>query len=302
VLAQNPFTVLCMRQKAKDELVWGDLEFALEFAPPLNADWLDDIRDGKPIPNLSGKAPDTIAKHDVAMYKAYNQALIYAFQLPADVFKKTAKEKDFEYLKFGHLYTEAREHRGKIVMVKGRLVRIRKHEAPPLARIEGIKHVYEGWVFGETKYANPYLIIFPILPDGFQVTETMNRPVTFYGYFLGKIKVRVEKGDIYTPVLIGPTIYPDTTAPQVAADDDETPFPLVALIGIVAILVAVVALMCFLSWWFRRGDSAILAALQDQRTTRLLENGDPWNDATEANEPSHQGFTSQPPDDTQRLP
>jgi hypothetical protein len=302
VLVRNPYLAALMRQKAKEDLVWGDLEFALEFAPPLDPDWLDDIKDGRPLPNIAGKAPDEVAKADRAMIKAYNQALVQAFQLPVDVFQKTVKDKEWDHLRFPHLWKEPRIHRGKVVTVNGRLVRIRKYDAPRDAQAQGVKHVHEGWVFGETKGAHPYAVIFPILPEGFEVAESMNRPVTFHGYFMGKIRVRVPEKDIDVPLLIGPTLVAGKAGAH-AEEEEPTPFPLVALMGIVAVLAGVVTLIFLISWWFRKGDSQIqerLTALQDRRTMENFENAPPWNDATEPDLPRPRGAA--PPDETQRLP
>lgn len=270
VLARHPVTVAAMRLKSLEEMVWEGLEFASEFAPPLNPEYLDEIADNRPLPNLRGKADDELPKSARPTYNAYNQALIQSFQYPAEAFKKSAKENAF--IKFPHLWNEPAIHRGKVIPIEGRLVRIRKFESLWPAKRAGITHHYEGWVFGDTKRGHPYCVVFPILPEGFEVTESTNRPVTFNGYFLGRFTFRVPDKDIDIPLLIGPTIYGVKEAGPVL---DATPFSLVVLIGITALLFGLVAVICGISWWFRKGDQAIqakLTARQEQQTLEMMEN------------------------------
>ncbi|GEM_PF-3417954 len=295
VALRNPLTIYGIRLKLKDELVWGEQEFVGEFAPSLNPDWLADIVDGRSMPITAGKEEKEIKTPDLAMYRLYNEALIHAFQQPPDVFKKSARDNDF--IKFPHVWNEPKIHRGKVIPLYGRLVRIRKYEAPLPAKAEGIRFVHEGWVFGETKNAHPYAIIFPVLPDGFEVTEQMNRKIMFDGYFIGKIKVRAPKGDIDVPLMIGPTIVADQRAD--VPPDDSTPFSLMVLIGVVALLSGLVAVICGLSWWFCKGDTAIqakLTARKQQETLAMMENPDQWNLSGETNPQSQTGITVQPPE------
>jgi hypothetical protein len=297
---RNPLAIAAMRVKAKQEMIWGDLEFAGEFAPALNADWLEEIKDGRPMPNIGGKEEKEIGRANQAMYNVYNQALIYSFEQPPDVFKKSARDNDF--IKFPHVWNEPKLHRGKVIPLQGRIARIRKYEAPQPAQEKGVKFVHEGWVFSETEGAHPYAIIFPVLPNEFEVAEKMNRAVKFYGYFIGKIKVRAPKGDIDVPLLIGPTIYAERAK---LTADDSTPFSLMVLIGLVGLLVGIAAVIFSISWVFRKGDRALqnqLAARNDLKIKELLENPEQWNGAAETNPQSQQGITSQSSDRFRETP
>ncbi|MCI0684992.1 MAG: hypothetical protein L0Y71_23085 [Gemmataceae bacterium] len=270
VLARHPLTIAALRVESLHQMVWEGLEFASEFAPPLNADWLELVEDNRPLPDLRGKAPEELPKSALPTYRAYCQALIYAFQYPPEAFKKSARDNAF--IKFPHLWTEPKIHRGKVVPIDGRIVRIRKYEAPWQAKQAGVTHLYEGWVFGDTKRSHPYCVIFPMLPEGFEVTEDMRRQVSFNGYYMGRFTFRVPDKDIDIPLLIGPTIYGAKAPPPVI---DATPFSLVVLIGVVALLVGLVAVICGITWWFRKGDRAIqerLSARLDQQALEMMEN------------------------------
>jgi hypothetical protein len=274
--ARDPLTVAVMRSKTLREQVWGEMEFVGDFAPKLSADYLDLIRDHRPMPDVRGIPDEEIPRADRAMINAYNEALIYAFRHPLDAFKKSAK--DHEHLKFAHLWNQPDLHRGKVITVTGRLARVRKYEAPSAAQEAGVKYLYEGWLFGETKGSHPFAIVFAVLPEGLPIAEKMDRGVTFYGYFLTRYKYRAQKGDVETPLLIGPTVVLSTPA---AASDDITPFPVFALIGVGIVLTGIVTGMFIISWWFRRGDSKIqsqLADLHHRRVRDMMEESPQWRD------------------------
>ena len=277
VAAQNPLTIAAMRSKTLTELVWGDMEGIGDFAPKLSADYLDFIRDHRPLPDIRGIPEHEVPRADRAMINAYNEAVINAFRYPLESFKNS--DQDHEHLKFAHLWNEPDLHRGKVITVKGRLARVRKYEAPSAAQEAGVKYLYEGWLFGETKGSHPFAIIFTVFPEGLPIAEKMDKGVTFYGYFLTRYKYRAQKGDVETPLLIGPTVIPSAQA--AASGDDVTPFPVFALIGVGIVLTGIVTGMFVISWWFRRGDSKIqsqLADLQNRRVRDMMDESPQWRD------------------------
>jgi len=285
VLARNPLTVAALRLKSLEEMVWEGLEFTDEFAPALNPDWLEDMVDNRPLPDIRGKSPEELPKSALPTYHAFSQALTYAFQYPPEAFKKSAREN--ADITFSHLWIEPRVNRGKVVPVKGRLVRIRKREAPWPAKLQGVHHYYEAWLFGETKHSFPYCLWFTTLPDGLEVAEEMRKQASFEGYYMGRFTFRVgpaaEQKDIDVPTFVGPTL---RVSPTPARPIDDTPFSLVVLIGIVAMLVGLVAAVCGMSWWFRKGDRAIqaqLTARQEQQALEMMENAEAGSFAPEAN-------------------
>lgn len=276
VATQDPITLAVMRSKTLTEQVWGEMELIGDFAPRLTADYLDLIRDHRPMPDIRGIPAHEVPRADRAMINAYNEALINSFRYPLEAFKKSAK--DHEHLKFAHLWNEPDRHRGKVITVTGRLARVRKYEAPSAAQEAGVKYLYEGWLFGETKGSHPFAIVFAVLPEGLPIAEKMDKGVTFYGYFLTRYKYRAQKGDVETPLLIGPTVVLSTAA---ASRDEITPFPVFALIGVGIVLTGIVTGMIIISWWFRRGDSKIqsqLADLHHRRVRDMMDESPQWRD------------------------
>src|SRR5436190_1858156 len=79
VLAGDPWTIIALRLEGRRFVVWQEPEFLSKEALPLNADWLDLVRDGTPMPDIRGKATDEISESTWAAYKLFNQAVIQAF-------------------------------------------------------------------------------------------------------------------------------------------------------------------------------------------------------------------------------
>ena len=120
--------------------------------------------------------------------------------------------------------------------------------------------------------------MFAVLPEGLPIAEKMDKGVTFYGYFLTRYKYRAQKGDVETPLLVGPTVVLSTAA---ATREEITPFPVFALIGVGVVLTGIVTGMIIISWWFRRGDSKIQAQLADLRHRRvrdMMDESPEWRD------------------------
>jgi len=108
-------------------------------------------------------------------------------------------------------------YRGKVVPVKGRLVAVRRWETPAnvfeiskksASYSKPLTHIYEGFVQGPGKGTSPYCIVLTSLPPGVEVSETLNADITFYGYFIKKLKYSLDgpdlrKADRISPLLVG---------------------------------------------------------------------------------------------------
>ncbi len=265
----NLYTACVVRLEYARELFW-DEQFAPETAPPLDQKLLDLVLDSTPMPPKAEERGPDLRKDQKAIIAVWTQAVLQSFRTPLDAFKKSAKEN--EKLTFAHLYNQPANHRGKVIPVQGRMKRLRRWDAPWAVKKEGIPEVYEGWIYSATGGATPYWVIFTDLPEGLKEAETMDRQVTFYGYFLKKVKYRAVKGDFDTPLLVGPTV--ELSNPKKVPPPPSTePFPMQVL-GWAVGLVAVISLfLVLLSWWFRRGDRALhqkLAHMQAERAREML--------------------------------
>jgi hypothetical protein len=297
VLARNPFSAAILRNEGLRFKVWTEPEFLSDTAPALNEDWLDAIRDGTPMPDVRAKAKDEIRKDQMAALRLWSQAVIIANNTPEDAFAKSAQEN--AYVTFGHLWNDPGKYRGKVIPIKGRLKRLRKYEATREAQKEGVKFVYEGWVFGPTRGSHPYCIVFPVLPDGLQEAEEMNRAVSFNGYFIKKLKYPAADKSMYleTPLLIGPTV---TLTKEAVAPLAESSIPMTVVVWVVVLLIVVSVGLGLLSWHFRRGDLALKKRLADMQASRAmaLQDHDCDHDdcaQAEAKPQPPQGFPDEPP-------
>ena len=279
VAAQDPFTIVALRLRGHSLVVWGEPEFAAEEAPDLNRHWLTSAadRDGKPMPDFRGKAPDEIPQADQDYYSLINQALVYSFWTSPEAFARSAKGN--ENVTFSHMYNEIWKYRGKVVPVKGHLKRLYERDVPKATREAfGIKSMYEGWIAMPTYGTHPICVWFPILPEGLKPAEKMNTWVEFNGYVInlyryttGEKNAKGQNLTRKTPLLIGPTVKLAQAPPPEPAGSIITPALLYGFLG----FVCVVALLVFcLHMWFRKGDQRIrdrLAQLQAQRAVEMLE-------------------------------
>ena len=262
VLARDPLTIVVLREEGFRWKVWREPEFLSDTAPLLSSEWLDKVRDGTPMPDFRGKAEDEKRPDQIAIYKIWMQAIVHANNAPLDAFAKSAEENS--HVTFAHLYNNPEEYRGKVIPIKGRLVRLRKYEAT-WANKEGVPFVYEGWIFGPTPGSNPFNVVFPILPDGLKEAEKMDREVSFNGYFIKKLQYPAADRSKYleTPVLIGPTV---TLVQKSEPPAVSTSLPMTVIVWLVALIVAVAIGLVFISWYFHRGDKALQQRLARMQT------------------------------------
>ena len=273
VLSRNPITALVMRSRGLDLFVWGELGFVGDVAPKLDRDWLNDVVDNRPIPQIAGR--DKIPRESMAFANLFSQALANGFNTPLDAFKKSGEEN--HYVTFGHMYASPDRYRGEVVKVTGTMLMLRRYdEVPTDAQRAGVGRIYQGWIFGATTNANPFMVYFPLLPEGLKEAEKMREPVTFYGYFIAKVKYGSGEGDRITPMLIGPTVIlnrpkgPD--APNVAPA-----FALVVLWIVVGTVGFMVVMTLIVNLWLRRGDERI--------RTQMLEIHNKYNPPVFEDEP-----------------
>jgi hypothetical protein len=297
VLERNPFTLVLMRIKARDWVVWHE-PLAPDLAPELTAEWLDKVRDNKAMPDFRGKPLGKRRPEEVAVYNAYCEAVANAHEVPLEAFMKSAE--DYKFVTFAHLWTDSDKYRGKVIPLQGRLLRVRQIEAPLQLQDRGIKFIFEGWIKGPTKDSTPFVVIFPELaedktsPTGLlEPAENMDRAVTFYGYYFKKFRYPVELGtgpqkktvDRSSPLLIGPTVILTQAAPPPTPSEPAISADLFAFLFGFALVV--VTLMVGLSWWFRRGDRQFhqrVSQLHNQQALDMLENVDKEPNPSESND------------------
>lgn len=298
-LGGNPLAALILRSAGLQYVVWGEIGFAQASVPELRPSFLRDIKDNRWLPNLEKLQLDNIPPADLAFCGAYSEALVNAFDVPMDVFKKSAEEN--RTVTIAHLMSTPARYRGKVIGVQGRMVRLRREEPTHAAKEKGVKSTYVGWVFGPTKHSNPFCVQFPILPQGLEPSEKMDQEVQFYGYFLATYKYEGARNDdntpriLTTPLLIGPTVLVEKKAPVI--EKAETPLALVILGLAVSFLLFLSVVFFLMFFWFQRGDRKVLSSLDEIKSKNLppmftneSETGTPANPAT-----AHLIVNGQPP-------
>ena len=291
----DPLAAAAIRVIASEQVLLPAWHFRADTVPPLRQEWLDLIADDTFIPDLRGRARDEAPRSDWAFYDVYCQALVLSLLTPAAAFERAAEEN--RHVTFAHLFRNPKQFRGQVIPVQGRLMMLRKWDAPRKAQEDGVRFIYEGWVEGPTRHTNPYCVVFTELPAGLKVSEKVDRKITFNGYFIKKFRYTAANADRLTHLLIGPTVTVHDPAPPPGADKEE-PYAKGILFYVICGLLGIVGLVLVMNWFFRRGDQRTHSQISQVREKHMT----PFQDeaapplATPVEPPPHQnGITTQPP-------
>ncbi len=263
VFMRDPLAILSHRVAGLDNLVWGlEVDSAPIVAPPLDQEELRSVDDDTPRMEID----ENSNARQRAEYRIQCQAIINAATTDPRAFERSAKGS--EWKTYSHLYDAPWKHRGDVVPVKGRLVMLRKNEAPPLVRKQGIRFLYTGWVFMETPKSNPVVVFFAKKPENVPLSEKMNQDIKFNGYFFKRLSYEPRQGPKRkTLMFIAPTF--ETTVPDEAVGPD-TGILWRIMAGVLALGVGMVILMSALNMWFRRSDAQVQEKLDNIRGDMFL--------------------------------
>jgi len=276
----DPLTLLAMRGGGVHNLIWK--EYEVERVPTLNERLLQSVQDKRPMPDFRNKVPDEIPKREIDEYQVYCQALLYARDTAPELFAKEAREDENRGVTWGHLFREPSQYRGKVIHMAGRLKRIRRENAPLALQRQGMKYVYEGWVFTETIKANPVCVLFANLPEGLEPAESMSQDVRFDGYFFKRYLYVSGEGNRHTLLFIAPTLR--LTGPIRGTDEVASGLPQYVYYVIVGLVAGTVVLVVGLNLWFRRSDRQLRRRLAEVRAARAMELGFGGEDGSGASE------------------
>jgi hypothetical protein len=197
--------------------------------------------------------------------RAYNYLLVLASATPVTAFAKSSRRD----LTFAHLFEEPGKYRGQVVHIEGRLKRLRRFDAPRLAAKQGVPVIYEGWIFGDAYFSNPYCVLATANPDSIPLGDTIEHQVSFDGYFFKRYRYKAGDGWRDAPLLIGHAVR-ERAAPNPASDTGGS-FAALLLPGLIAVVGATVLLVLCLNWWFRRSDRHIRPYMDLTRNARFVE-------------------------------
>lgn len=210
---------------------------------------------------IEDKAPVRNADENPYEFRAYTHVLLQAHRTSPDAFRASAR-KDLTY---AHLFEEPAKYRGQVVHLQGRLKRLRQFDAPISAKAEGVGVVYEGWIFDEVYFANPFCVLFTDLPSGIRIGEKVEYLVGFDGYFFKRYRYKAGDGWRDCPLLIGRTL---RVFPQPV--ESGWSFSNAFLPVFLSLLILSGLLVVGLAWWFRQDDRRIRARIQQVRPDSFM--------------------------------
>jgi hypothetical protein len=153
------------------------------------------------------------------------------------------------------------EYRGVPVYLEGRLKMLTPFDTDPILRDEGIKTVYEGWIFLENSPNKRACVIFTELPPNFQTSQKndfrVDCKVECDAYFFKDYRYPIDdngkKKYTYAPLFLGRSFTVTDPNPTPATTGWSQIWISLA-IGAGVLVVILVVLIIGLNWWFRRGD------------------------------------------------
>ncbi|HEV8059318.1 MAG TPA: hypothetical protein VGP68_05575 [Gemmataceae bacterium] len=232
-------------------LLFGQTAFGqnpTEKTTAVDRDLLTGVEDNVPVRN---------ADENFAETRAYDYLLIHAREFSAADLRSQARSD----LTFVHLFEEPAKYRGQLVTLKGRLRRLLRFDPPPLAGKEGVKNLYEGWLYAGGAFTNPFCILASEIGPDLTVGEKIDREVTFTGYFLKRYRYKAGDGWRDAPLLIGRSIEPVAEV----AEPVPSLFGSIYLPVLFGILGAALLLALGLAWRLRLGDKKVRNRLQQLR-------------------------------------
>ena len=186
---------------------------------------------------------------------AWNRVVLRAHRFTPSELENEARND----LTFADLFTDGRlDYKLDLVKFKGRLIRLKKGESTRRLLEAGIPVWYEGWLVPNNEPSgHPVCIVMTDLPPGLEPKASMDRYVSFAGYYFKKMHYEsgerrkddpsrnVWKG---APLLIGRSVTL-IEEQDVTSGWSEWFFP-----GIAAGVVFIVGAALILTWWYRSGD------------------------------------------------
>ncbi len=223
-----------------------------ENDPTASCPWVGDIIDDEPVMSLSENQEE---------YKAYNYFVLQARKFSNSVLAEHADKN----LTWRVLFDRDRaKYRGKIVHVEGRLKRLVWIGSNKELESQGIKGLYEAWIFGENLFSNPTCFILTELPEGLKPGDDIsNVTVHADGYFFKRYKYKAVNDTRLAPLIIGRTLSVVTV--PTTTDVGAEAFGRLFVPTVLALALAMVAFAYVLHRWFHVSDRKVQQALQSAR-------------------------------------
>jgi len=219
-------------------------------------EWLEHIEDDQKVMSQPENADE---------YQAYNYFVLHARKFSPDLMAKHTNRQ----LTFRRLFDDGRaEYRGSIVRVKGRLKQLRWIGTNEDLKRDGVKDLYEAWIFDEAYFSNPTCVIISEPPPGIKASdENINGVwVECDAYFFKRYRYRAESSTRLAPLAIGRTLTV-TKAPTsgdreiIASAYSRWFIPILAGLGLI-----VVGAFFLMHRYFKRGDRWVRNRIEQTQT------------------------------------
>lgn len=199
-------------------------------------------------------------------YLSYGEVLQFANQFPAADLEAHAR-RDVSFKDLMGPYRA--DYKLDLILLEGRLHRLKQVPATPALEAAGVRAIYEGWLYprGET---DPVCLWLTEAPADLTPSQHYDSPPTvrFAGYVFKVMRYESEEADPAdpkrgkvrrAPLLIGKsvTVIGGAFTPGAEWQGSFVPAFLTGL--------GVLSVIGFgLAWWYRRGDRAVRAAVADR--------------------------------------
>lgn len=226
-------------------------------------EWLEHIEDDTPVQG-SKDNPDE--------YLAYNYFVVRSRQVPAELMAKHARPE----LTFRRLFDADRaKYRGEIVHVEGRLKRLNWIGSNADLEREGVKDLYEAWIFPPDYFSNPTCVIVTELPPGLKPAEEIPGVwASFDGYFFKRYKYKAVDAARLAPLAIGRTITVRVPPDNAEGTEVFSAYSKYFVPVGIALALAMVAAIVGISRYFRSGDRAVRDRVRDRTAIAFAEPGE----------------------------
>jgi len=208
--------------------------------------WLAKIKDSRDI--YSG-TDETIV---------YSQVVALAYYTSQAAFAQVARRD----LTFSHIYGEPARYRGQVIHVEGRLLRLKRYAPPDEALEAGVSNLYEAWIHPEEFGAVPYVVILPAWTPGLSEDLLTKDKIEQYirvsvdAYFFKKWLYPNRDGrEVEAPFLIGHSLV--LLKVRDATSGGGSTWVTRLIYAFLGLLLGLLALVVFLTYWFRKHDNAI---------------------------------------------
>jgi hypothetical protein len=250
---------------------------------------------GKPAPNVRPDREQIGGIEDRAAIglnpweaRAYNYLVNHARQVPFNELAKIARRDVF----YANLMSDPGQYRAEPMHIAGRLGRLIKYDAPKGLWNDGIKTLYEAWIYPDEKDAStPYCVVMSEKPVGIELSEKLS-PTPFvscdafffkiYPYQAKDARDPNKKVRRDAPMFIGRTLALAT--PPKTGDDTDSVFAGTLIPGVLILVSVLLTIFFVLSWWFRRGDRKVHARIREARYSEFIAptgNDHPVNESSQ---------------------